>query len=56
MLKCKGVFSLPISLASARAKILFKRIEEIKVFRNRAEAFIPLRITGDAEDFATYVS
>ncbi|MBO3840255.1 MAG: FtsX-like permease family protein [Thermoproteota archaeon] len=38
------------------SKILLKKAEDTKFFRDRAEAAIPLRITGDSEDFAAYVS
>jgi ABC-type lipoprotein release transport system permease subunit len=38
------------------SRFLFKKIEEAKLFEDRAEAMIPLRIIGDANDFLTYVS
>ncbi|MEM2089364.1 MAG: FtsX-like permease family protein, partial [Thermoproteota archaeon] len=38
------------------SKSLFKKIEEVKLFKNHAEAMIPLRIVSDKDDFVTYVS
>lgn len=38
------------------SKFMFKRIEEVKLFEDHAEAVIPLRIVEDAEDFVDYVS
>ncbi|MBO3840132.1 MAG: FtsX-like permease family protein [Thermoproteota archaeon] len=38
------------------SRFLFKKIEEVKLFEDHAEATIPLRIIGSVDDFLTYVS
>ncbi|WP_161997868.1 hypothetical protein, partial [Escherichia coli] len=38
------------------SRFLFKKIEDVKLFEDHAEATIPLRIVGDSSDFMTYVS
>ncbi|MEM2089337.1 MAG: FtsX-like permease family protein, partial [Thermoproteota archaeon] len=38
------------------SRFLFKKVEEFKLFRDHAEAMIPLRIIGDTDAFVTYVS
>jgi len=38
------------------SRLFFKKIEEVKLFEDHAEATIPLRIIGDVDDFLTYVS
>ncbi|RLF04574.1 MAG: hypothetical protein DRK00_06425 [Thermoprotei archaeon] len=51
------------SLAPARkaalqvvpSRLLLRRVSEVRVLKDRAEAEIPLRIVGDEEEFAEYV-
>jgi hypothetical protein len=38
------------------SRFMFRKIEEIKLFTDHAEAMIPLRIIGDMDAFVTYVS
>ncbi|MEM2089470.1 MAG: hypothetical protein QXF52_12545, partial [Thermoproteota archaeon] len=38
------------------SRFMFRKIEEIKLFTDHAEAMIPLRIIGDTDAFVTYVS
>lgn len=38
------------------SKLMFKRIEEVKLFKDHAEAVIPLRVVEDVDDFVDYVS
>jgi len=38
------------------SQFLLRKIEEASIFEDHAEAVIPLRVLGDSEDFAKYVS
>ncbi|MEM1568193.1 MAG: ABC transporter permease [Thermofilaceae archaeon] len=37
------------------SRLMLRKSAEVKVYQDMAEAYVPLRITGDAEEFARYV-
>ncbi len=51
--------ALPARGAALRvvpSRMMLRKAAEVRIYEDMAEAYIPLRITGDAEEFARYVS
>lgn len=49
---------LPAREAALRvvpSRLMLRKSAEVKIYQDMAEAYVPLRITGDAEEFARYV-